>query len=98
MLQDNLFLDMNVSNTKSKNLVLESPLQQNLNKIKNWLGAPELIMAPKSYARHKQVYYTPELQGELIMASIAQSIIFCICNKLKYRKYLGLAKNVAKLY
>ena len=41
-----MFFDMNVSNTKSKNLVLASPLKQNLNKIRNWLGAPELIMAP----------------------------------------------------
>ena len=39
---------MNVSNTKSKNLVLVSPLKQNLNKIRNWFGAPELIMAPLS--------------------------------------------------
>ena len=39
---------MNVSNTKSKNLVLVSPLKQNLNKIRNWIGAPELIMAPLS--------------------------------------------------
>ena len=37
---------MIVSNTKSKNLVLASPLKQNLNKIRNWLRAPELIMAP----------------------------------------------------
>ena len=43
-----MFFDMNVSNTKSKNLVLVSPLKQNLNKIRNWLGAPELIMAPLS--------------------------------------------------
>ena len=41
-----MFFDMNVSNTKSKNLVHASPLKQNLNKIRNWLGAPELIMAP----------------------------------------------------
>ena len=40
-----MFFDMNVSNTKSKNLVLASPLKQNLNKLKNWLGAPDLIMA-----------------------------------------------------
>ena len=39
-----MFFDKNVSNTKSKNLVLASPLKQNLNKIKNWLGAPELII------------------------------------------------------
>ena len=37
---------MNVSNSKNKNLVLASPLQQNLNKIRNWLKAPELIIAP----------------------------------------------------
>ena len=37
---------MIVSNTKSNNLVLASPLKQNLNKMRNWLGAPELIMAP----------------------------------------------------
>ena len=37
---------MNVSNTKSKNLVLASPLKQNLNKNRNWLRAPELLMAP----------------------------------------------------
>ena len=37
---------MNVSNTKSKNLVLASPLKQNLNKNRNWLGAPGLLMAP----------------------------------------------------
>ena len=43
-----MFFEMNVSNTKSKNLVLVSPLKQNLNKIRNWLGAPELIMAPLS--------------------------------------------------
>ena len=36
---------MNVSNTKSKNLVLASPLKQNLNKIRNWLRAPKLIIA-----------------------------------------------------
>ena len=41
-----MFFDMNVSNTKSKNLVLASPLKQNLSKIRNWLGAPELVMAP----------------------------------------------------
>ena len=41
-----MFFDMNVSNTKSKNLVLASPLKQNLTKIRNWLGAPELFMAP----------------------------------------------------
>ena len=43
-----MFFDMIVSNTKSKNLVLVSPLKQNLNKIRNWLGAPELIMVPLS--------------------------------------------------
>ena len=37
---------MNVSNNKSKNLVLSSPLKQNLNKNRNWLRAPELLMAP----------------------------------------------------
>ena len=47
-----MFFDMNVSNTKSKNLVLVSPLKQNLNKIRNWLGAPKLIMVPLIYARH----------------------------------------------
>ena len=43
-----MFFDMNVSITKSKNLVLVSPLKQNLNKIRNWLGVPELIMASLS--------------------------------------------------
>ena len=43
-----MFFDMNVSNTKSKNLVLVSPLKQNLNKIRNWFEAPELIMVPLS--------------------------------------------------
>ena len=43
-----MFFDMNVSNTKSKILVLVSPLKQNLNKIRNWLWAQELIMAPLS--------------------------------------------------
>ena len=47
-----MFFDMNVSNTKSKNLVLVSPLKQNLNKIRNWLGAPKLIMVPLIYAHH----------------------------------------------
>ena len=37
---------MNVSNPKSKDLVLASPLKQNLNKNRNWLGAPELLMVP----------------------------------------------------
>ena len=32
---------MNVSNTKSKNLVLAFPLKENLKKIKNWFGADE---------------------------------------------------------
>ena len=41
-----MFFDMNVSNTKSKNLVLASPLKPNLSKIRIWLGAPELVMAP----------------------------------------------------
>ena len=41
-----MFFDMNVSNSKSKNLVLASTLKQNLSKIRNWLRAPELIMAP----------------------------------------------------
>ena len=43
-----MFFDMNVSNAKSKNLVLVFPLKQNLNKIRNWLGVPELIMASLS--------------------------------------------------
>ena len=41
-----MFFGINVSNTKSKNLVLAFPLKQNLNKIRSWLGVPELIMAP----------------------------------------------------
>ena len=41
-----MFFDMNVSNTKSKNLVLAYSLKQNLDKIRDWLEAPELIMAP----------------------------------------------------
>ena len=49
-----MFFDMNVSNTKSKNLVLASPLMQNLNKIRNWLEVRELIMVPLTYARHNQ--------------------------------------------
>ena len=49
-----MFLVMNVSNTKSKNLVLAYPLKQNFNKIRNWLGAPEVIMAPLTYAHHNQ--------------------------------------------
>ena len=49
-----MFFDLNIPNFKSKNLVLASPLKQNLNKIKNWLGAPELVMAPRTYARHNQ--------------------------------------------
>ena len=47
-----MFFDMNVSNTKSKNLVLAFPLKENLNKIRNWLEAPELIMVPLTYARY----------------------------------------------
>ena len=49
LLKGDIFLDMNVSNTKStksKNLVLASPLNQNLNKNRNWLGVPELLIAP----------------------------------------------------
>ena len=53
-LHGNMFFDMNVSNAKSKNLVLASPLNQNLNKIRNWLEALELIMAPLTYARPYQ--------------------------------------------
>ena len=49
-----MFFNMNISNTKSKNLVLASPLKQNLNKIKNSLRAPELIMAPLTYAGQNQ--------------------------------------------
>ena len=49
-----MLFDMNVSNTKSKNLVLASPLMQNLNKIRNWFEAPELIMVPLTYARLNQ--------------------------------------------
>ena len=49
-----MFFDMNVLNTKSKNLVLASLLKQNLNKISNWLGVPELIMAHLAYAHHNQ--------------------------------------------
>ena len=40
-----MFFDVNVSNTKSMNLVLASPLKQNFTKIRNWFGATELIMA-----------------------------------------------------
>ena len=43
-----MFFDMNISSTKSKNLLLVSPLKQNLNKIRNWYRAPKLIMAPLS--------------------------------------------------
>ena len=50
--QDNMFFGTNVSNTKSKNLLLASPLKQNWNKIRIWLEVPELITAPLSYARH----------------------------------------------
>ena len=50
-----MFFGMKVSNTKSKNLVLASPLKQNLNKVRNWLRAPELIMALLTYARHNQI-------------------------------------------
>ena len=46
--------DINVSNTKSKTLELASPLQQNLNKIRNWLGTLELIMAPLTNSLHNQ--------------------------------------------
>ena len=49
-----MFLVMNVSNTKSKNLVLAFPLKKNLNKIGNWLGAPELTIASPTYAHHNQ--------------------------------------------
>ena len=52
--QDNMFFIMNVSNTKRKSLVLVSSLEQNLNKIRKWLGAPALIMAPLTYACHNQ--------------------------------------------
>ena len=79
LLQGNIFFDMNVSNTKSKNLVLSSPLKQNLNKIRNCLGTPELIMASLTYSRH---YQFAIVHGNLITASIDQSIIFCICFKL----------------
>ena len=72
---------MNALNTKGKNLVLASPLKQNLNKIKNWLGAPELIMAPITYAHLNQLTYARTTR-KLIMASIDQSIISCICTKL----------------
>ena len=44
------FFDMNVSNTNSKNLVLASLLKQNMNKIRNCLEEPELIMVPLTYA------------------------------------------------
>ena len=40
-LQGEMFFDTNASNTESKNLVLASPLKQNLNKIRNWLEVPE---------------------------------------------------------
>ena len=49
-----MFFDMNVSNTKSKDLVLASLLKQNLNKIRNWFGAPELIRALLACTRHNQ--------------------------------------------
>ena len=49
-----MFFDMNVSNTKSKNLVLASLLKHNLNKIRNWLGAPELIIVLLACAHHNQ--------------------------------------------
>ena len=52
--QSNMFFVMNVSNTKSKNLILASPLKQNLNKSRNWLGVPELIMAPLTFAHRNQ--------------------------------------------
>ena len=45
LLQGNMFFDMDVLNTKSKNLVHAFPLKQNLKKLRSWLGAPELIMA-----------------------------------------------------
>ena len=54
LLHDNMFFGLNVSNTKSKNLVLASQLKQNLKKIRNWFGVPELIMVPLSYAGHSQ--------------------------------------------
>ena len=50
-----MLFDMNVvSKNKSNNLVLASLLKQNLNKISNWLGVPELIMAPLAYTHHNQ--------------------------------------------
>ena len=54
LLQGNVLFDMNVSNTKSNNLVLAFPLKQNLSKIRNWLGAPERMMVPLTYAGHNQ--------------------------------------------
>ena len=53
-LQGNMFFDMIVSNTKSKNLVLASPLKKNVYKTRNWLWALELVMSPLTYARYNQ--------------------------------------------
>ena len=64
-----MFFNMNVSNTKSKNLVLASPLKQNLNKIRSWLVAPEPIMALLTYARHNQFTIRLELGTRYLKSS-----------------------------
>ena len=89
-----MFFDMNVSNTKSKNLVLASPFKQNLNKIRNCLGVSELIVPFLAYARHNKLTIRQNcMVNRLWRAMTKASILLPALNFPNVEKNLDLQKT-----